>query len=99
MGGTTAVPTAILQLRGSWRAGARAAGEPRGEPVAKPIAPPGWLPKRAKAAWRRLVPRLMAQGCLAQADREPLARYCHMLDVWRTLADWLTEHEIGRAHV
>lgn len=71
--GPPPVPTEILRLRGSWRAGLRD-GEmqlPLGEPE-----PPDWLSDEAAAEWARVAGPLASAGVLAQADRALLACYC-----------------------
>jgi P27 family predicted phage terminase small subunit len=44
---------------------------PRGRPTC-----PAWLPKEAKAKWRKLVPMLDQLGLLTLADADTLAAYC-----------------------
>src|SRR4051794_4588403 len=37
---------------------------------------PAWLPQRAKAEWRRIVPELLALGLLTRIDQAALVSYC-----------------------
>lgn len=37
---------------------------------------PGWLPREAKAEWRRIVPELRRLGLLSVVDRGSLTAYC-----------------------
>lgn len=71
--GPPPTPTKLLEARGSWRAKARK-GEPR-PPTAKPACPQ-WLPKEAKAEWRRQVKELEQQGTIALLDRAFLTAFC-----------------------
>lgn len=71
--GPAPTPTRILEARGSWLAKGRE-GEPR--PPVKAPSCPAWLPKEAKAEWRRQVKQLQAMGLVAEIDRPLLAAYC-----------------------
>jgi P27 family predicted phage terminase small subunit len=73
MPGPSPLPTAILALRGSWRAKTRR-GEPT-LPVEKPTCPV-FLSTEAKSEWRRQVVELSRLGVLAKIDRALLAVYC-----------------------
>lgn len=61
------------------------------EPEPKTIAPrmPAWLPTRAKAEWKRIVPELEQLGLIAVIDLAALAAYCvafaELEDATRTL--------------
>lgn len=56
----------------------------KNEPKYPPRAPacPTWLPREAKAEWRRVVPELDRQGMLAKVDRAALTAYCQQ---WATM--------------
>lgn len=71
--GPPKTPTAVLRLRGSWRADTRP-NEPR--PAGKLGKPPGILGREARAEWRRVVRALAPAGVLTAADRAALAAYC-----------------------
>lgn len=71
--GPPPTPTAILEARGSWRAKGRK-GEPEVEVKEPPC--PGWLPKEAKAEWKRIVPILLNLKVLTEADQAALQNYC-----------------------
>lgn len=76
------MPTAILKMRGSWRAETRE-DEPKTE-VSAPEAPV-WLSSAAKAHWIELVPMLMGMGVMAREFSVGLALLTD------ALADWLSE--------
>ena len=84
--GPKPTPTAILRMRGSWRANLNP-GEPQYEPGAPPC--PRWLGVEARKVWRRLTPQLAAAGVLTRVDCEALARYCHTLARWRSAVAFL----------
>lgn len=71
--GPMPTPSAILKLRGSWRAKARRR-EP--QPRAGRPACPTWLPPAARRKWRQLVPELVRLGLLTVVDGDALAAYC-----------------------
>lgn len=71
--GPVPTPRAVLAARGS-RLAAGADTEPR-FPKGQPKCP-AWLPKAAKAEWRRVAPMLEDQGLLTVADQQTLAAYC-----------------------
>ncbi len=87
--GPQPTPTAILRLRGSWRA-----DQNRGEPQPPPGPPtcPEWLTAEAKEAWDALVPVLDAMGCLTMADANALSRYCLLWARWRKAEDFIEKH-------
>ena len=89
--GPAPTPTAILNLRGSWRGKKRLReGEPQ-PPAGRPSCP-RWLSPGAKQAWRELAPQLHALGLLTVLDRNALTRYCVMWDQWRECVDFIQEH-------
>ena len=81
MPGPQPTPTALLQLRGSWRANTRE-NEPTPEPVTE-IDPPKGLPAKAKRVWLELAPRLVASKVLTVADLPSFARYCRLYVAWQ----------------
>ena len=87
--GPAPTPTKILEVRGSWRAGARQ-DEP--QPEAKRPVCPAWLMPEAKRAWRELAPQLDRMGVLGKCDRNALARYCQTWAKWRAAEEWIMEH-------
>lgn len=78
--GPLPTPTAILEARGSWRAGERE-GEPR-PPPGRPECPE-CLGPLARAEWERIGAQLEAMGLLAACDQAALAAYC---DAWEEFA-------------
>ena len=64
---------------------------PKGEPRPKVTAPscPDWLDKEAKAAWRELVPQLLAVRCLTKQDRMTLAAVCNVWSRYRKAVEAL----------
>lgn len=73
--GPRPTPTKILQARDSWRAADRADADGPLFPVDEPSCP-DWLPKEAKAEWRRIVGQLLTAGLLSKANRATLTAYC-----------------------
>ena len=71
--GPAPTPTAILKARGSWRADERA-GEVQFEAGLGTC--PSWLPKEAKAEWRRQAKQLTEAGLAQQTDRALLVAWC-----------------------
>lgn len=88
--GPRPTPTAILNLRGSWR------GKRRGPEVTAPAPKnrqaPEWLRADpvACAEWRRVVPSLAAMGMLCDLDWSMIAAYCKS---WSQYRHALNEHE------
>jgi P27 family predicted phage terminase small subunit len=87
--GPAPTPTAVLQLRGSWRANAR-----KGEPKAPREIPtcPGWLDAAAKSAWNQLAPLLHQMGVLTLADANVLTRYCITWSRWKAAEQWIQDN-------
>jgi P27 family predicted phage terminase small subunit len=83
--GPPPTPTNILRRRGSWRG--NRPDEPKG-PRGRPRCPK-WLDDEAKAAWRRVVPRLAAMGVLSLIDGHALVRYCCLWSRWRKAEQFL----------
>ena len=77
--GPRKTPTAILEKRGSWRAGSRG-----GEPAAIPGTPkkPAFVTGKAALYWKRTVALLAGMGVLTAIDGIALAIYCVYLDKW-----------------
>lgn len=71
--GPKPTPTALLKLRGSWRAKGR--GEEPEPPVSIPTAPK-FLKGEALAEWDRITVLLAKVGCVAEQDRALLSAYC-----------------------
>ena len=87
--GPPRTPTEVLRKRGSWLAN-RNPREPRpkrGRPVC-----PRWISKRAKRAWKELIPLLDAMGVLALIDRNALIRYVQSWAAWREAHEFLNKH-------
>lgn len=87
--GKPPVPTAILKMRGSWRAKRR-----RKEPQPEKRRPrrPTWLTDKAKAVWNHVVPLLESMSVLTVIDGESLARYCTLTCRWRECEDFLAKN-------
>lgn len=77
--GPRPLPTAVLELRGSWKAKTRT-GEPQPEGEA---IPPDWLDDIAKEEWNRLAPELKRLGLLRSLDQTAFALYCDLFSCWR----------------
>lgn len=71
--GPRPTPTAILQARGSRRAGTRRADSAAA--IEAPVCPE-WLRPEAKAEWKRIEPLLIEDGLLTRLDLAALACYC-----------------------
>tara|TARA_Y100000593_G_scaffold34340_1_gene67365 strand:+ start:1177 stop:1653 length:477 start_codon:yes stop_codon:yes gene_type:complete len=87
--GPAPTPSAVLKLRGSWRADANKA-EPKPK-AGKPVCPK-WLDKNAKAAWRQLVPQLADMGVLTKIDGQALALLCQTWGKWRKAEEMIAKH-------
>lgn len=87
--GPAPTPTAMLELRGSWRA-RRNPREPRPDPAAPPC--PDWLDEQAREMWTRTAPLLSAAGILTMADANVLARYCRLWSRWRRAEDFIEQY-------
>lgn len=87
--GPAPTPSAILQLRGSWRANANKA-----EPKPKSGRPtcPAWLDKSAKAAWKQLIPQLDEMGVLTKIDGQALTLLCQTWAKWKEAELAIREH-------
>ena len=80
MRGPKPTPTAVLNLRGSWRGKSRK-GEPQPE-VTIPD-PPAVVTGRALEEWNRMAPILQATGCLTLADVAIFTIYCQAYADWQ----------------
>lgn len=67
-------PTKMKQAAGN--PGKRPLNEHEPEPKAGAPKMPSWLPARAKAEWKRIVPELEKLGLLTVIDLAALASYC-----------------------
>ena len=81
--GPKPTPTALLKLRGSWRADTRQ-GEPRPEVGLPP--PPSWLTKSALRHWPEIGDYLCGLGVMAAAHGPALAMLCENLALYIRLA-------------
>lgn len=84
--GPPPTPTAILKLRGSWRAGLNP-DEPR-PPRGKPRMP-GHFTGELRSLWRRLTGQLDECGLLTQIDWAQLERWCVYFLRWRQCEQFL----------
>lgn len=91
--GPRPLPSAVLEARGSRRAGSRPheAEAPRGRPVC-----PAWLSPEAREVWDHMVPILEQMAVLTIADGNALARYCRLFVRWRKAEDFLDQY--GDSH-
>lgn len=80
--GPPPTPTAILKLRGSWRAKVRK-NEPQPE-SGRPPTPDG-LGESASKVWTALLDMLEPMGVLAVCDGGQLERYCRYFVRWRAV--------------
>lgn len=81
--GPKPTPTAILSMRGSWRASARS-----GEPEATEGVPecPRWLREIdtfAAEVWEELIPLLVAQKTIAEIDATAVTMFCQSYSLWK----------------
>jgi P27 family predicted phage terminase small subunit len=90
--GPAPTPTAILRLRGSWRAKTRP-----GEPQAPAGAPkcPRHLNEAQRKVWRQACKALESMGLLTQVDGAALERYVRYLVRWRANEDFLDRNGIS----
>lgn len=79
MPGRPRKPTAVLKALGSKHAKGRGK-EPQFEQATCEC--PVWLPREAKAEWKRVVPQLDKVGLLTGVDRSVLVAYCR---AWQDL--------------
>lgn len=86
--GPPATPTAILELRGSWRAAARKKLEPKAE-SGRPDKP-SWLSPAAAEAWDEVLADLEQLKVLTTVDGRTLVRYCTLWVRWREAEEALT---------
>lgn len=82
--GRKKTPTAILEKRGSWRAKTRV-DEPVYE-IAGDLTMPKILKADGKAIWQKILPMVIGQGVLTQADLAAFTRYCFYWQTWQELA-------------
>lgn len=82
--GPKPTPTAVLKLRGSWRAGTR---EHEPAPDKAPVVMPQWLTPEAKREWKAVAPALRKMGVIQRSDTATLARLCEYRAIWRDLRD------------
>ena len=87
--GPQKTPTAVLKMRGSWRAKIRP-DEPQSEPGAPRC--PAWMGTDAKHVWRQVVPLLEEMGVLSKINSNTLARYCSIWVRWKKADAFLREH-------
>ncbi len=83
-------PTAIKRAEGNPGKRPLNGREPQPDPSAPKC--PQQLSKRAKAAWKKVVPQLQRMGVLTRIDGEALARYCAMLARYWDAEDFMKEH-------
>lgn len=74
--GPKATPTAILKVRGSWRANERK-DEP--ELVVEDFPPPGWLSDDALLHWPDLCDNLRGMGVLSKQFQQQMAQWCQLM--------------------
>lgn len=86
--GPSPTPTAVLKLRGSWRADERD-GEPLPDAGLPPC--PAALSAEAREVWEQITPQLQAIGVLTVIDGGPLVRYCEMFARWWKATKFLRE--------
>ncbi|KPK71857.1 MAG: hypothetical protein AMJ84_05415 [Acidithiobacillales bacterium SM23_46] len=94
--GPKPMPTKILKLRGSNRAGRRKGGV--NVPLNRPRIP-RWLTGEARREWQRTAPLLARLGLLTQIDRTMLAIYCQAFADWRQADRFLQDMIAGGSGV
>jgi len=90
--GPAPTPTAILAMRGSWRAKIRP-GEPQ-PPKGTPKCPAHLTPAQ-KTIWRRLVNMLKLMNILTKVDGTQLERYCVYYCRWRECEEFIAKNGIS----
>ena len=90
--GPAPTPTAILALRGSWRAKVRT-GEPQ-PTKGKPVCPRHLTPKQ-KWIWRRLCRMLDQMNILTIVDGSQIERYCVYYCRWRECEEFIARNGIS----
>lgn len=83
-------PTALKVLEGTERADRANPDEPTPELFVKPPKAPEELDKVGRAKWRQLVPRLIRQRLLTEADLEMLRMTCAAYATWLAASGVLT---------
>jgi len=73
MPGPVRTPTAVLKLRGSWRAELNP-NEPKADVCIPPM--PKYIKGEARKEWERVTPLLLKMGCIANVDLANLEAYC-----------------------
>lgn len=90
--GPAPTPTAILEARGSWRAGERKkAGEPEYDGTVGDC--PATLTGEAAEEWRRIMPLITASGVAKPPDRQALIAYCELWADFISARDAFSEVE------
>ena len=83
-------PTAVLEMKGSWRGVKRAKTEP--EPPSGLPDRPEWLADSEVAVWDQVVDNLDKIGTLATTDGVAIARYCALMVQWVLAKQYVDEH-------
>src|SRR5688572_18095041 len=86
-------PTQLKAVQGTLRPSRVNPSEPKPEPAVPTC--PSWLPKEAKAEWRRIVPQLERLGLLTLIDRAALAAYCQSYARWEEAERFLAAHSLS----
>lgn len=80
-------PTALRLVQGNPSKKPLPKNEPKPASAAPPV--PAFLDEYGREEWQRVVPELLAIGCLAEIDAGALAVYCMAFSRWRHLEDVL----------
>lgn len=91
MPGPKPTPTAILKMRGSWRA--KRAGEPQPD-VAVPQCRKD-LGSAAKKIWKQTVESLIELGVIGKVDWAALERYAIQFVRWRQCEKFIAKHGLS----
>lgn len=81
-------PAKEHKKRGTYRPDRHA--EPEGVKVGEPFMPRG-MPKLAQAAWKRIVPELVAAGLVARIDQEALRQLCEAIADYERAEDAISK--------
>ena len=84
--GPKPTPTAVLEKRGSWRAGDRD-GEPEPGGLLEAPDPPKSLKGRARDLWLESAPGMVGIGTLTADDLPAFERYCRAHALWMRKVD------------
>lgn len=90
--GRKPIPTHMKILQGNPGGRALPQDEPKPAKTARVPSPPKWLPKEARAIWRKHADALWQLGLLTVADIDALATLCETTALYHTAVEMLGKH-------